>query len=579
MTEKRTTESYDVIVAGSGGGAMTAALRAHDLGLSVLVVEKSDRYGGTTAISGGGIWIPCNDQIEGLGGSDSYEEALTYLRTVVAEDFDEERIRSYLDNGPKMVRYLAEKAGTQFLAVARYPDYYPHLPGGKPGYRTMEPAPFDASRLGDEYERLRKPSSATLVADRMMLTQVEAHKVFVKEPGWIWLMLKRSLAYLTDFSWRRRSKLDRRLTLGAALIASLRHAMLERGIPLWLNTSLQSLVTTDGRVSGVVVERNGESVTLTARRGVVLATGGFESNQAMREQYLPQPTKAEWTAAPHINSGEGIRAGEAVGAELGLMAHVWGAPTVHMPGQSMQRPLFIERSSPGCLIVNRAGKRFINEAAPYPDIVDAMYAEQQRDGGGVPAWFVFDADFRRKYPCGVLMPGSVQPDKKLPADWLDKVFYRADTLEELAGKIGVDPAGLVATAKRMNEFATSGVDADFGKGDNAFDRYYGDPKVKPNPCLGPVAKGPFYALRLDPGDIGTKGGLRTDGQARVLRPDGSAIEGLYAIGNTSAAVMGKTYPGPGSTIGPAMTFGFVAANHLAAAVPAAATVTDDTVES
>lgn len=291
-----------------------------------------------------------------------------------------------------------------------------------------------------------------------------------------------------------------------------------RSIPLWLNAPLLSVETAEGRVSGVVVERNGKQITLIARRGAVIATGGFESNQAVRVQYLPQPTQAEWTASPRTNFGDGIRAGEAVGAQLELMAHVWGAPTARIPGQPMPRSLFIERSSPGCLIVNRSGKRFINETAPYPDIVDAMYAEQQRNDGGVPAWLVFDADFRLKYPCVVLMPDSIQPDKKLPRGWLDNVIYRASTLEKLAGKIGVDAAGLTATAQRMNEFAKSGVDDDFGKGSNVFDCYYGDPKVKPNPCLGSVAKGPFYALQLDPGDIGTKGGLATDAPSAGVAP-------------------------------------------------------------
>lgn len=562
MIQAGATATYDVIVAGSGGGALTTALRAHDLGLSVLVVEKSDQYGGTTALSGGGIWIPLNDQIDGLGGSDSYEEAMTYLRATVAEDFDEARIRAYLDKGPEMVRYLAERAGTQFLAVARYPDYYPHLPGGKPGFRTMEPAAFDASRLGEEFEQLRAPSPATLVFDRLTLTQVEAQAVFCKEPGWIGIMIKRLLTYGVDLRWRQRTKRDRRLTLGNALIASLRAAMLERGIPLWLNTSLESLVTLDGRISGVNVKHQGQALTLQARHGVVLATGGFESNQAMREQYLPQPTRADWSAVPPINFGEGIQAGQAAGGSLDLMSHVWGAPTVYWPGQPMQRPLFIERSSPGCLIVNAAGKRFVNETAPYPDIIYAMYAEQQRSGD-LSAWLVFDADFRRKYPCGVLLPGSVQPDAKIPAGWLDQVIYRADTLEALAAKTGIDGQGLAITARQMTAYARAGVDAEFGKGDSIIDRYYGDPKVKPNPCLGPVEKGPFYAIRLDPGEIGTKGGLRTDINAQVLREDNTVVEGLYATGNTSAAVMGKTYPGPGSTIGPAMVFGYIAANHLA----------------
>lgn len=560
----RWDDGYDVVVVGSGAGAMTAALRAHDLGLSVLVIEKSEVFGGTTAISGGGIWIPCNDQISALGGSDSYEEALTYLQAVVGADFERSRIDAYLENGPKMVRYLATQAQTHFHAVPRYPDYYPDREGGKPGYRTMEPASFDAGRLGDLFDQLREPSPATLIGGRIAMTQVEAHTIVAKEPGWLWLVMRLALRYAVDFAWRRRTRRDRRLTLGNALVASLRAALAQRAIPVWMESGLHALHTVDERVVGVSVEQQGKTHRVQARRGVVLACGGFEASQAMREKYLPAPTNAAWTAAPPINTGDGIRAGLEVGADVALMGHTWGAPTVYMPGEEKQRTLFVERAAPRCVMVNALGRRFVNEAAPYTDIIYAMYADHQRTQANVPAWMVFDAEYRKRYPCGVLLPGSVQPDSKIPAGWLDKVIFRADTLSELAAKIGVDAQGLAETIQRMNAFAASGVDLEFGKGSNIFDRYYGDTTCEPNPCLGPIDRAPFYALRIDPGELGTKGGLRTDASARVLRPDGSVIAGCYAVGNTSAAVMGKTYPGPGSTIGPAMTFAYIAANHLAA---------------
>lgn len=556
--------TYDVVVVGSGAGAMTAALRAHDQGLSVLVVEKSPVYGGTTAVSGGGIWIPCNDQIAALGGCDSYDEAITYLRDVVGEDFDPQRIDAYLENGPKMVGWLAKYAQTHFHAVPRYPDYYPDRKGGKPGYRTMEPAAFDASRLGEHFDELRAPSPSTLIGGRIAMTQIEAHTILAKERGWLRLTARLMLRYATDFRWRRRTSRDRRLTLGNALVASLRAALAQRGIELWLGTPMRSLHTDGTRVDGVIVEREGRQVGIHARCAVVLACGGFEANQAMREQYLPKPTRAEWSAAPPINTGDGIRAGLALGAGVALMDFVWGVPTVRVPGEEKQRGLFVERSAPRCVMVNALGRRFVNESAPYPDVIHAMYADHAKTQANVPAWMIFDAEYRKRYPCGVLLPGSVQPDSKIPPGWLDNVIYRADTLAELAAKIGVDAEGLAQTVVQMNGYAASGVDAEFGKGSNVFDRYYGDSKSKPNPCLGPIERAPFYALRLDPGEIGTKGGLRTDADARVLRPDGSVIDGLYALGNTSAAVMGKTYPGPGSTIGPAMTFGYVAANHIAA---------------
>ncbi|MCR4468252.1 FAD-dependent oxidoreductase [Burkholderia sp. SCN-KJ] len=557
--------TYDVVVVGSGAGAMTAALRAHDQGLSVLVVEKSTVYGGTTAVSGGGIWIPCNDQIAALGGSDSYDEAIMYLRDVVGEDFDARRIDAYLDNGPKMVAYLAKHAHTRFNAVPRYPDYYPDRKGGKPGYRTMEPAPFDAARLGAHFDTLRAPSPATLIGGRIAMTQIEAHTILAKERGWLRLAARLMLRYATDFKWRRRTPRDRRLTLGNALVASLRAALEQRGIALWLATPMRSLHTDGARVNGVVVERDGRPFGIRATHGVVLACGGFEANQAMRDQYLPKPTRAEWSAAPPINTGDGIRAGLALGADVALMGFVWGVPTVRVPGEEKQRGLFVERSAPRCVMVNRLGRRFVNESAPYPDVIHAMYADHANTQANVPAWLIFDAEYRKRYPCGVLLPGSVQPDSRIPPGWLDSVIYRAGSLAELAAKIGVDAQGLAQTVERMNGYALTGIDTEFGKGGNLFDRYYGDSSSKPNPCLGPIERAPFYALRVDPGEIGTKGGLRTDAHARVLRSDGSVIDGLYALGNTSAAVMGKTYPGPGSTIGPAMTFGYVAADHIAAA--------------
>ncbi|WP_286912871.1 MULTISPECIES: FAD-dependent oxidoreductase [unclassified Pseudomonas] len=558
--------AYDVVVVGSGAGAMTAALRAHDHGLSVLMVEKAAEYGGTTAISGGGIWVPCNAQIEGLGGSDSPEQARSYLRATVGEDYDPARIDAYLEHGPRMVGYLAARAQTHFHAVARYPDYYPEREGGKPGYRTMEPAVFDAARLGDEFQRLRASSPATLIAGRIAMTQVEAHTIVTKEPGWLWLTARLGLRYLADLRWRRRTPRDRRLTLGNALVASLRAAMQARGIELWLQTPMRSLCSQGGKVTGVVLERQGRAVNVQATAGVILGCGGFEADQLMREQYLPGPTSAQWTAAPPINSGDGIRAGLELGADVALMSHTWGAPTVHVPGEEKQRALFVERAFPRCIMVNGQGQRFVNEAAPYPDIIYAMYADQARNGANVPAWLIFDAEYRKRYPCGVLLPGTVQPDSKIPDGWLDKVIYRADSLAALAAKIGVDAQGLAQSVQRLNQQAVKGVDTDFGKGDSLFDRYYGDSHCRPNPCLGPLERAPYYALRIDAGELGTKGGLRTDAQARVLRPDGSRIEGLYAIGNTSAALMGKTYPGPGSTIGPAMTFGYIAANHLAQAI-------------
>lgn len=560
-------QEYDVIVVGSGGGGMTAALCAQAQGLSALVIEKDAFYGGTSAVSGGGIWIPNNDDIAADGGQDSYEEALRYLKGLIPEhEVSQERLEAYLHNAPAMVRHL-KSLGVQFRSVKLYPDYYPDRPGGKEGRRSMEPTDFDAQLLGEEFARQRPAYPSTLLMGRVAMNQVEAHKLFARAPGWIWLTLKLVFGYWLDLAWRRKTPRDRRQVLGQGMVAQLRYALLQRQVPLWLETGLQELVSDNGRVTGVVAEHKGKRLRLHARRGVVLACGGFESNQQMREQYLPKPTSTAWSAAPPINHGDGIRAGQKLGASVRLMNEVWGAPTARKPGTANQIPLFVERGMPNCLAVNRKGERFVNEATAYPDFVKAMYADDAKGNGTVPCWFVFDATFRCKYPMGIFLPGQIEPDSRLPKDWLDSVYYRADTLEALAAKIGVDAVNLKRSVGKINDYAKTGVDADFGKGRTAIDRYYSDPSVKPNTCLGPVIKPPFYAVRFDPGDIGTKGGLNVDARARVLREDGSVINGLYATGNTTAAVMGSTYPGAGATLGPALTFAYIAVRDIAAQTP------------
>lgn len=556
---------YDVIVVGSGGGAMLAACRAADKGMTVLVVEKCALYGGTTAISGGGIWIPCNHLGDAAGAKDSFDEALTYLRACVGPEMSESRIRAYLQAGPRMVKYLHDQTRVRFTALPEYADYFQHKPCAKPGYRSLDPAPFDAGQLGQEFSAQRPPLAATLIAGRLSMTQIEARTILGKHPGWIKTLARIGLSYAFDLRWRLRSKSDRRLTLGAALVASLRKSMQDRKIPLWLNTPLQQLVQKDGRIAGVMVERNGVPTQITARKGVILAAGGFEWNQEMRDQYLPQPSRVEWSVTPpHANTGDAIRAGQAVGAKVDLMEYMWGVPAVQVPGMPHTHPIFVERSLPGCVIVNAQGQRFLNENLAYSEFIQTMYRMQAEGHRTIPAWVIFDARFRKNYPFGPILPGSVMPDSRLPQP-LREILHRADTLEQLAAQIGVDADGLTRSVERMNNAAESGIDSEFGKGNNVFDTYYGDINVKPNPCLAPLVQAPYYALKLVPGDIGTKGGLLTDAHAQVLNRDGAAIAGLYAIGNCSAAVMGTSYPGAGSTIGPAMVFGMVAADHIAEA--------------
>ncbi len=561
--------AFDVIVVGSGAGAMTAAVTAADQGLSVLVVEKSDKFGGTSAISGGGIWIPNNHYFKRIGGQDSHDQALTYLRAATAGRVDERRLLAYLEHAPKMIAYLETKSRVRYAVAHKYPDYYQHLPGALPGGRSLDPELFDTSLLGDELKNLRTPSPSTLLMGRIAWTARDAHKAMAKERGWRFKIMGLMLRYQLDLRWRRKTRMDRRAGLGSALVCALRRSLMDRNVPLWLKTDFQELVLEGGKeggkVSGIVVEQGGVRRTLTARKAVIFGAGGFEQNQQLREKYLPDPTRAGWSATPPgCNTGAALLAGQAAGAATDLLEWCWWAPTIAVPKEEKPRGVFAERAFPGAIVVNGLGRRFVNEAAPYLEFVDSMYRDNAATGGrSIPAWVIFDAHFRFNYAMGPLMPGQVMPDSRLRKEWLGSVYWKADSLAGLAEQIGVDAAGLAATVDTMNDYARTGIDKDFARGGNAFDRYYGDVNVKPNPCLAPITKGPFYAMRLDAGDIGTKGGLLTNADAQVIRADGSPIPGLYAIGNTSASVMGTAYPGAGGTLGPAMTFGYIAAHHIA----------------
>jgi len=558
-------EQFDLIVVGSGAGALLSAIRAADAGLKPLVVEKSHQIGGTSAISGGAIWIPLNSDMPSAGVADDIERAFLYVKTCAKGMATDDRVLAYVESAKLMTQYLSE-IGIPYRCMPQYADYYPDVPGALPGGRTMDPVDFDGDNLGIKaLEDVRPTNPGQLIFGRMQMNAFEARIMLAREPQAKWMLLRIMLRYAFDFRWRLRSKRDRRLTGGQALIAGLYAAIRKRNIPVWLNCPLKSLTIdrNDGdRVSGVIVEREGRLLPLLAKCAVVLGAGGFERNQSMREQYLPSPTQSGWTATPpSCNTGDAILAGAAIGAQLHLMSHTWGAPTMEVPQEEKYRAVFVERSLPGCIVVNQLGKRFLNESGPYPEFQQAMFEEHHKNRGAIPAWIVFDADFRANNPMGPLIPSSVAPDHKLPKDWLGTVYWKGETLEDLASQIGIAPTGLVASARRMTEFAVSGKDLEFDRGGNCFDRYYGDPTLK-NPNLGPIAKGPFYAMKLFPGDIGTKGGLLTDLNARVLNVTGQPIGGLYCIGNNSASVMGPAYPGAGSTLGPAMTFAYRAVAHM-----------------
>lgn len=557
----RWDEEVDVLVVGSGAGGMVAALRAADLGARALLIEKSRLYGGATAMSGGVVWIPNNHMMAAVGIDDSEEEAVAYLRGLTEGRVAEARILAYVRQSGAMLKWVMTATRARFMAMDMYPDYYPDVPGFKPGGRSCDPLPFDGRLLGEEFHHLRPSHPQVLVFGRLAMTAYEVRKVFQKAPGWLGLFLSTALNYALDLRQRLRSPRSRRATLGNGIVAALRMSMIDRNIPLRRECGLKELVCDQGRVVGAVVEQQGQLRRIRARRGVVLAAGGFESSQAMREQYLPKPTRAEWTAASPANTGEVIQAGQAIGAATDFMDEAWWGPTVRVPGEESARMMIIEKALPGCLFVNRSGQRFTNEAAPYIQVIQDMYAAHRAGVESVPAWMVFGRFYRHKYPMGPLLPGANQPDFMVPRRYWDRFVYKADTPEELAARIGVDPAGLRQSIDRMNHYAQTGVDEEFDKGGNENDRYYGDESVTPNPCLAPV-EAPYYAVQIFPGELGTKGGLLTDEHGQVLTAEGGPIAGLYATGNCAASVTGASYPGAGSTIGPSMTFGYAAVNHL-----------------
>lgn len=552
--------AFDVIVVGSGGGALLSAVRAHDLGLKVLVIEKSDLYGGTSATSGGALWIPLNGQAK-----DDHASAYKYLRAAAGDSATDGKIRAYLHSAAEMVRFINERTLLRYEVSMGYADYYPEIPGAAvDGGRTMEPLPFDGALLGKEIHRLR-PSHPGSTLGGIGMTIPESNAMVTKAPGWVGIMLKIMARYCLDFPWRFKTKRDRRLCLGNALIGGLRHAMLVRGIPLWLNCPMQSLLVRDGMVQGVVAHRAGQAIRLTARHGVVLAAGGFERNQQMREQYLQQPTCQEWSATPAgINTGDTIIAAQAIGARFENMSLTWGAPTVRHPGVPQgAQAVFAERGFGGVIAVNHQGRRFINESISYDRFHDAIYADHAKTGGTIPAWLIFDARHRKDCPLGPLLPGAAMPDFMVPRQWWNDFIFKDASLEGLARRIGVDPAGLADSVRRNNEYALTGVDRDFHRGESTFDRYWSLKSVKPNPCLVAIEKPPFYAVKIQPGDTGTKGGPAITDDGQVIAENGTPIPGLYCTGNNAAAPLGKVYGGAGGTLGPSLVFAFRAVNHLA----------------
>lgn len=556
-----TGQEYDVVVVGSGAAGMVAALTAAHQGLSTVVVEKAPHYGGSTARSGGGVWIPNNEILKRDGVKDTAEEARKYLHTIIGDVVPADKIDTYLDRSPEMLSFVLKNSPLKLCWVPGYSDYYPETPGGKATGRSVEPKPFNAKKLGPDEKGLEPPygkvplNMVVLQQDYVRLNQLKRHPRGVL----------RSLKVGVRSVWANATGKNL-VGMGRALIAPLRIGLQKAGVPVLLDTALTDLYVEDGVVRGIYVRNtqdpeSAEPRLIRARKGVILGSGGFEHNEQMRVKYQRAPITTEWTVGAAANTGDGILAAEKLGAALELMEDSWWGPTVPL----VDAPWFAlsERNSPGSIIVNLSAKRFMNESMPYVEACHHMYGGQYGQGEGpgenVPAWLIFDQQYRDRY-----IFAGLQPGQRIPKKWLESgVVVKAETLAELAEKTGLSAEALAATVDRFNGFARSGVDEDFHRGDSAYDRYYGDPTIKPNPNLGEIKHGPFYAAKMVPGDLGTKGGIRTDNDGRALRDDNSVIDGLYAAGNVSSPVMGHTYPGPGGTIGPAMTFGYLAALAVA----------------
>jgi 3-oxosteroid 1-dehydrogenase len=554
----------DVLIVGSGGGGMTAALAANASGLDTLVVEKAGHFGGSTALSGGGIWVPGAPAQKREGYSPSPDGVFEYLRQITGGLVSDARLRQYVETAPTMMEFLEQTSPWfQFVWKPGYADYYPELSGGSERGSTINVPAIDLRKLGDEEQNLLQPLA--LAPKGIWLGPKDLRLFYQIRQNW------RGKAVLVKLLWRMmRARVfgDRMAAIGQSLAARLRLAMKERNMPLWLDSPMTELITdVDGTVIGAVIEHEGLTQRIGARGGVILASGGFDHDLAWRKEYQPVLDR-DWSFGNPLAMGDGIRAGVKIGGSTDLLDEAWWFPSIQWPDGRLQFMLN-ERMMPSQFVVNGAGKRFINEAAPYMDFAHAMIEGQRSGVTHIPCWLITDhRSFNRYVVAGHLpipkVPGAPVPTgRKIPRAWLESgVVKAAETFEELATKIAAPPAALRETAERFNELARKGHDDEFNRGDSAYDNYYGDPTL-PNPNLYPLKKPPYYAFQIILGDLGTSGGLRTDEYARALREDDSVIRGLYAVGNTSAAVMGRSYAGAGATIGPAMTFGYIAAKHIA----------------
>ena len=543
-------ETFDFVIVGSGGGSMCAALVLRAAGKSVLILEKTELVGGTTAISGGVMWIPGNRFMKSEGIEDSREQAVAYLDAVVGDHDDtpgasRERRLAYVDEAPQMVDFLVSQ-GIRLRRVPSWPDYY-DAPGESVPGRTVVSELFDLNRLGEWKARLR-PGFLPLPAyleEAMELPNFKrsgaSRKVIARVIG------RAILGKLTGKHWS---------TAGQALQGQMLHAALAAGAEVRVNAAVKRLEVDGGRVTGVVTATDGNECRIGARLGVLINAGGFARNQRMLDTYIPG-TSTEWSNTIAGDTGDMIEEGVRIGAAIAQMEERIGSPMALPPGNAPVKPgMQGDISKPHAIVVDQSGERYMRESSSYVEIARAM-RERDKHVPAVPSWMVLDSQYMGKYMLAGTMPGA-----KKPQSWYSEQFLRrADTLEELAQACRMDPAKLAQTVERFNRFVRNGRDEDFRRGDHVYSRWLGDALHRPSPTLGTIEQGPFFAVAVYPGDVSTYGGLVTDVHAQVLRADGSPIPGLYATGTSTASVMGRAAPGAGASIGPSFTWGYVAARH------------------
>ena len=546
----------DLVVVGSGGGLCSAVV-ADVNGREALVIEKTECVGGSTALSGGVLWLPNNPLMQDEGVADSFEEAMEYFDAIVGDvgpASSRARREAYVTEGIEMIRFL-QGLGVRFVRCEGYSDYYADvagIPAGKARGRSVEPAPFDGKELGPWRSKLRTAFTGGVA---ILTGEVAPVGLVRRSPQAMKVAARVALRTAVG-----RLKHQALLTNGAALIGQMLKLVIGRSVPVWMETPLEDLIVEDRRVVGVVALRRGRPINVRARDGVLLAAGGFARNAEMRREFSgKQPNDAQWTSANPGDTGEAIRIAMKHGAATDLMDEAWWIPSSILP-DGTPAMCISERSKPGSIIVDAAGHRYFNEAVSYMEAGKQMYAHDQSVGGAVPSWLVLDGRAKSRYMFAFKPPGAT------PKEWLTSGYMKkADTLEELAQLCGVDAAGLEATVKRFNGFAATGVDTDFHRGEGAHEKFQGDITHTPNACLGPIDKPPFYAVALYPGDVGTSGGLLCDEHSRVLDGHGQPIPGLYATGNCTASVMGRAYLGAGASIGASFVFAYIAAKHASSA--------------